>query len=391
MAPLKMGTRTETPLIAGVPKETAIGERRVALTPDAIPKLKALHVLVEKEAGEMAGFTDSAYEEAGAKVVPDAKSLYSQAELVLRVQPPSAGEIDSMKEGSAVVSFLYPITNLDLVRKLVARKMTAFAMDLMPRISRAQSMDALSSQSTIAGYKSVLLAAGSLPRLFPLLMTAAGTVPPAKVFVIGAGVAGLQAIAVARRLGAVVEGYDVRPAAKEQVASLGARFVELPLEAKDAQDKGGYAKAQSEDFYRKQQQLLADHAMASDVVITTALVPGGKAPVLISEEAVKGMRRGSVVVDLAAEQGGNCAVTEPGKVIVKYGVTIHGPLNLPSTVAPQASLFYSKNISAFLLNLLKDGTLNLDTDDEITRGTMVVKRGSVANENVRRALEGGKG
>jgi NAD(P) transhydrogenase subunit alpha len=274
------------------------------------------------------------------------------------------------------------------VKQLVDREATAFAMELMPRISRAQSMDALSSQSLVAGYKAVLIAADSLPKLFPLLMTAAGTIAPAKVFVLGAGVAGLEAIATARRLGAVVEAYDVRPTVKEQIQSLGAKFVELPIEAKDAQTAGGYAKAQSEDFYLKQQELLANHEEQSDVVITTALVPGSKAPILVTEDAVKRMRPGSVIVDLAAEQGGNCALTEAGKTVVKYGVTIHGPLNLPSSMAPQASQLYSRNVTSFVLSILKEEKLSLDTADELVRGTLVVKAGKVVHEPTRLALEG---
>jgi NAD(P) transhydrogenase subunit alpha len=250
-------------------------------------------------------------------------------------------------------------------------------------------MDALSSQSTIAGYKAVLLAADSLPKLFPMLMTAAGTISPARVFILGAGVAGLQAIAVARRLGGVVEAYDVRPAVKEQVASLGAKFVELPIEAKDAQDVGGYAKVQPEEFYRKQQKLLAEHVQASDVVITTALVPSGRAPILVTDEAVRGMRPGSVIVDLAAEQGGNCVLTEAGETVVKYGVTIHGPVNLPSTMAPEASRLYSRNISSFLMAVVKNGGLNIDLGDELVRGPLVTHKGDVLHPATRSALEGG--
>ena len=376
-------------MIVGIPKETASGERRVALVPDAVSKLKGISLVLEKEAGEAAGFPDSAYTEKGVSIAPDAYSLYSQSDIVLKVQPPSPAEALLLKEGSSLISFLYPLSNLEAVRNLAARKVSAFAMELMPRISRAQSMDALSSQATVSGYKAVLIAADSLPKFFPMLMTAAGTISPAKVFIIGAGVAGLQAIATARRLGAVVEAYDVRPIAKEQVASLGARFVELPVEAKDAQTAGGYAKAQSEDFYRKQQELLAEHASASDAVITTALVPGQRAPILVSEDAVKGMRSGSVVVDLAAEQGGNCALTEPGKTVVKYGVTIHGTLNLPSTMAPQASQLYSRNITSFLLVILKDGNLNLDLKDDLIRGPMVIQNGEILHEGTMKALTGG--
>ena len=280
----------------------------------------------------------------------DATALFGQADVILKVTPPSKAEAEMLKEGSTIISFLYPLANLEAVKALSARKATAFAMELIPRISRAQPMDALSSQSNLGGYKAALIAAETLPRIFPLMMTAAGTISPARVFVVGAGVAGLQAIATARRLGALLEAYDVRPIVKEQIESLGAKFAQMPVEAKDAQDAGGYAKAQTEEFYKKQQKFLAERAQASDVVITTALIPGQRAPILISEDAVKGMRTGSVVVDLAAEQGGNCALTEPGKTVVKYGVTIIGPLNLPSTMAPQASQLYSRNITSFLLD-----------------------------------------
>ncbi len=374
-------------MIAGVPKETSPGEKRVSIVPENLSRLNGLQVTVERGAGDSAGYPDSAYAERGAKVATDAESLYGMADVVLKVMPPTPAEAALFKAGSTLVSFLYPVANLETVRKLIALRATAFGMELIPRISRAQSMDALSSQATISGYKAVLLAAESLPRMFPLLMTAAGTIPAAKVFVVGAGVAGLQAIASARRLGAVVEAYDVRPVVKEQVASLGARFVELPAEAKEAQDAGGYAKAQSEEFYQKQQRLLADHAQASDVVITTALVPGQRAPVLISEEAVKGMRQGSVVVDLAAEQGGNCALTEPGKTVVKHGVTIHGPLNLPSTLAPQSSQLYSRNITTFLGTMLKGGGITLDLKDEVIRGALVIQGGEVLHPATKAALE----
>ncbi|TLX98420.1 MAG: Re/Si-specific NAD(P)(+) transhydrogenase subunit alpha [Thaumarchaeota archaeon] len=374
-------------MIAGIPRETTPGEKRVSLVPENISKLAGLQVTMERGAGEPAGYPDSAYEEKGAIITDDARSLYGGADLILKVMPPTPSEAGLLKEGSTLISFLYPMANIEAVKKLTARRTTVFAMELMPRISRAQSMDALSSQATLAGYKAVLIAADSLPRLFPLLMTAAGTIPAAKVFVVGAGVAGLQAIAAARRLGAIVEAYDVRPAVKEQVASLGARFVELPVEAKEAQDAGGYAKAQSEEFYTKQQRLLAEHAEASDVVITTALVPGQRAPQLISEEAIRGMRPGSVVVDLAAEQGGNCALTEPGKTVVKHGVTIHGPLNLPSTMAPQASQLYSRNITSFLLTMLKNGSLTIDLKDELMRGPLVIQGGEVLHQPTKLALE----
>lgn len=344
--------------------------------------------MVEQGAGEQSGFPDGAYAAQGASVAPSADALYHESDIILKVQPPSSAEVERLRVGSTIISFLYPLSHLQTVRQLCEKDMTAFAIDLMPRISRAQPMDALSSQSIVSGYKAVMMAADSLPKLFPLLMTAAGTITPARVFVLGAGVAGLEAIATAHRLGALVEAYDVRPAVKEQIESLGAKFVELPIEAKDAQTAGGYAKAQSEDFYKKQQELLAEHAKAADVIITTALVPGSKAPLLITEGAIKGMRPGSVVIDLAAEQGGNCAFTEAGKTITKYGVSIQGPVNVPSTMAQQASQLYSRNLTTFLLNMMRDGRINIDLNDEIIRGTLVVHDGKVVHEPTRAALEG---
>ena len=374
-------------MIIGVPKEIVLREKRVSVIPEAISKFAGAQVIVESGAGEGAGFTDTMYSSKGASIVLDAETLYSRSDIVLKVQPPTKEEVGLLKEGSTLISFLYPLGNLETVSQLVGRKITSFAMDLMPRISRAQSMDALSSQATISGYKAVLLAADSLPKLFPMMMTAAGTISPAHVFVIGAGVAGLQAIAVAHRLGAVVEAYDVRPVVKEQIESLGAKFVQLPVSAQDAQTSGGYAKAQSEDFYRKQQDLLSEHTKSADVVITTALVPGQRAPTLVSEEAVKGMRAASVIVDLAAEQGGNCALTEPGKTVIKYGITIHGLLNLPSLMAPQASQLYSRNITTFLFAMLKEGKLNVDLNYELIRGPLVTQNGLVMHDQTKKALE----
>jgi NAD(P) transhydrogenase subunit alpha len=353
-----------------------------------VAKLKGIQVAVERGAGDAAGFPDDAYQKAGASIAPDAKSLYGQADLLLKVRPPTPDEASMLKEGSALVSMLYPAANLETVKRLAARRVTAFALELMPRISRAQSMDVLSSQATVAGYKAVLMAADSLPKFFPLLMTAAGTISPARVFVIGAGVAGLQAIATAKRLGAVVYAYDLRPVVKEQIESLGAKFVQLAVETADAQDKGGYAKAQSEEFYRRQQELLAKHVAEADAVITTALVPGQKAPTLVPEAGVKGMRPGSVVVDLAAEQGGNCPLTEPGKSVVKHGVTIHGLLNLPATLAPHASQMFSRNVVTFLLTLVKEGKLAIDDKDELVKGTLVTRDGQVLHEATRKALGG---
>jgi NAD(P) transhydrogenase subunit alpha len=285
-----------------------------------------------------------------------------------------------------VIGFLQPYTNAAAIQALAGRRVTAFAMELMPRITRAQSMDVLSAMSTVAGYKAVLIAAGRLTKFFPLLMTAAGTLSPARVFVLGAGVAGLQAIGTAKRLGAVVEAYDTRPVVKEQVESLGAKFVELGLETKDAQAATGYAKAQPEEFYRRQQQMMAKYVAAADVVIPTALVPGQRAPVLITAEMVQGMRPGSVIVDLAAEQGGNCALTEPGQEVVKHGVVIIGPINLPSTVPFHASQMYARTVTNYLAHLLKGGEIHLDLNDELTRGPLVTNRGEVVHDAVKAAL-----
>ena len=375
-------------MVVGIPKEIVTGEKRVSVVPGIISRLKGISVVMERGAGEAAGFPDTAYVEQGVSIV-DTSALYEQSDIILKIQTPTATEARLFKEGTTLISFLYPLTNLETIQILAARRVNALAMNLIPRSSRAQSMDALSSQAIISGYKAVLLGADSLPKLFPMLMTAAGTIPPAKVFVIGAGVAGLQAIAVARRLGAMVEAYDVRPAAKEEIKSLGATFVELPIESKEEQAAGGYAKIQSEEFYRKQQELLAEHAQVSDIVITTALVPGRRAPILVSEDAVKKMRLGSVIVDLAAEQGGNCILTEPGKSVVKYGITIHGLLNLPSTMAPQASQLYSRNITSFLLTILKDGTLNIDRKDDLIHEPLVIFDGEIVHEPTKAAISEG--
>ena len=382
-------------MIVGVPKETTPGERRVGLVPDALKVLSELGIelVVQTGAGLESGFDDAAYQAAGAKLETDAKALLGRADLVVKVQPPGAvadgsHEIDALRTGAAFIGFLKPLDLPDVARRFASRNVTAFSMELMPRISRAQSMDALSAMSTIAGYRAVLLAASALPKIFPMLVTAAGTISPSRVLVIGAGVAGLQAIATARRLGAVVEAYDTRPAVKEQVESLGARFVELDLDAGDAQDAGGYAKAQSEDFYQRQQEELAKRMRGSDVVITTALVPGQPAPVLISEAAVVGMKPGSVIVDLAAERGGNCAFTEPDRDIVAHGVTIIGRTNLPSEIPANASQMYTKNVVTFLKHLAPEGELVLDLEDEITRGAMLTHEGAITNEAARALAEG---
>lgn len=353
--------------------------------PESVPKL-GMEVVVQKGAGALAGFEDAAYESAGASMASTPEALFSQADVVLKVLPPSLKEAGQFKEGCSSVSYLYPLANLETMRALSSRGVTAFALEMMPRISRAQSMDTLSSQANLAGYRAVVIAAQAISKIFPLMMTAAGTIAPARVLVIGAGVAGLQAIATARRLGALVEAYDVRPAVKEQVESLGAKFVELPLQAAEAQGQGGYAKAQSEEFYMKQTELLARTIASADIVITTALVPGKPAPKLISGEAVKGMRTGSVVVDLAAEQGGNCELTEPGKGVTKHGVLIEGPLNIASTVAPQASTLFSRNVTSYLLAVTKGGALSLDTGDELVKGPLVLLKGEPVYDPLKAAL-----
>jgi NAD(P) transhydrogenase subunit alpha len=372
-------------IIVSVPKETVPGEQRVALVPELVPRLTeaGLEVAVQSGAGELAGFFDDGYAAKGARLEAE---VFDKADILLKVQPPTIDEISHMKENSVLICFLQPYTNAPAIRALAARQITAFSMELMPRITRAQPMDALSAMSTVAGYKAVLVAASRLPKFFPLLMTAAGTVTPARVFVIGAGVAGLQAIGTAKRLGAVVEAYDTRPAVKEQVESLGAKFAELGLAAKDAEDKSGYAKAQSEDFYQKQQEMMSKYVAAADVVIPTALVPGQRAPILITEEMVRGMRPGSVILDLAAEQGGNCALTEPGREIVRHGVIIIGPMNLPSTIPFQASEMYARTVTNYLAHLLKDGRPHLDLEDELTRGPLVTHQGAVVHEIVKARL-----
>ena len=373
-------------MIVGVPKETGPGERRVALVPLALADLlKAkLEVVVEAGAGTAAGFPDAAYEAKGARIAKGAEEP-GAADLVLRVrlQPEDSSRL---RKGQVVVGFMDPLGSPEAMRTLAGTGVTAFAVELIPRITRAQSMDALSSMATIAGYKAVILAADALPQLFPMLMTAAGTIAAARVFVVGAGVAGLQAIATARRLGAVVEAYDVRPAVKEQVLSLGAKFVELPLEAADAQDKGGYAKAMDEDFYRRQRETMARVVAQSDVVITTAAVPGRKAPVLITAGMVEAMKPGSVVVDLAAEQGGNCELTRAGETRVHGGVTILGPVNVPSAIPHHASQMYAKNVTNFVRQMVKDGALRIDTGDELVRETLVVRDGEVVHPKVRELL-----
>ena len=371
----------------GVPKETAPGELRVALTPKEAGRLAAsgLEVLVEAGAGHDS-FPDAAYREAKAQIAKGPKEPFG-AEVVLKVRKPSEPEVALLRSGGALIGFLQPLTSHELVEKLAARGVLSFSLDAIPRITRAQSMDALSSQATIAGYKAVLIAAGSLGKIFPMLMTAAGTLKPARVFVLGAGVAGLQAIATARRLGGQVEAFDVRAAAREEVHSLGARFVELPLETQEG--AGGYAREQSEEYLKKQRELLADHCAQSDVVITTALIPGRPAPVLITKEMVARMQSGSVIVDIAAEAGGNCELTEPGKVVNVQGVAIHGVLNPAAMVPIHASELYAKNITNLLALLVKDGALQPDFEDDVVKGCCITRDGKVVHEPTLKSMGSG--
>jgi NAD(P) transhydrogenase subunit alpha len=373
-----------------VPKETTQDEARVAVTPDTIKsyKKRGLEVVVEAGAGLGSFVSDAQFEEAGATISKDPAAMFRLADVVLKLHPPAmredldAHEADLIKEGGVLISFLWPLTDPDLVKRLAERKVSAFAMDQVPRISRAQSMDALSSQSNIAGYKAVILAADALPKLFPMMMTAAGTIKPAKVVIIGAGVAGLQAIATAKRLGAVVEVSDIRPAVKEQVESLGGRFIEVKSD-EALEDAGGYAKEVSDEFKKKQQAVLRQHIVAADVVITTALVPGKKAPVLVTADMVKEMRAGSVIVDLATEQGGNCELSEAGKVVEKEGVTLIGHRNLPALQPVDASAMYAKNIEMVIRHLFdKEGNMTLDFEDEITDGSFMCHDGAVRSEKV---------
>ena len=377
--------------IAG-PREIAPGETRVALIPDAAAGLikAGLEVLVETGAGARAFHADAAYEKAGVRIVPDAATLYGQADVVLKVQKPTLDEADRLREGTVLVSFLQALGSPELVQRLASRRITSFGMEQVPRISRAQKMDALSSQANIAGYKAVLIAAGSSAKFFPMLMTAAGTVFAARVLVIGAGVAGLQAIATARRLGAQVWGYDVRAVVKEQVESLGAKFLQFDLGVADAEDKGGYAKALTADQARKQQEMLAERTKDFDVVVTTALVPGRPAPRLVNKETVAGMRPGSVVVDLAAEAGGNCELTKADQVVVEHGITIHGPTNLPATMPVHASQLYARNVTELLNEFVKKGELALDMNDDVIKGTCVTHDGAIVNDAVKAAMGAGK-
>jgi proton-translocating NAD(P)+ transhydrogenase subunit alpha len=382
-------------VIIGVPKESYPGERRVALVPAVVPILAkaGFQVVVEANAGNEAGYPDVQYADKGAKIAPDRGSIFASADIIVQVLCYGANDITGksdiplLKRGQILLGFMRPLGSAEVVQQLAQTGAKAFAVELIPRTTRAQSMDALSSMATISGYKAVLTTADYLPRIFPMLTTAAGTITPARVLILGVGVAGLQAIATARRLGAVVSAYDVRPAVKEQVQSLGARFVELAIEAKDAQDARGYATAQDESFYQKQRELLGKVIAEQDIVITTAVIPGKKAPILVTADMVKGMAPRSIILDLAAERGGNCELTRAGESIVEQGVTIMGPINLASTVPYHASQMYSKNLTNFLLNLVKDGKLRPASEDDIIRETLLADGGEIVNVRVREAFK----
>jgi NAD(P) transhydrogenase subunit alpha len=377
-------------MIVGVPRESFPGERRVALVPAVVPLLAkaGVEVVIEAAAGEAAGYPDATYAEAGARVERERAAVFGVADAVLQVLCHGANdrtgraELGLLRRDQVLMGFLRPLGSIATVKEIAATGVISFAVELMPRITRAQPMDALSAMSTVAGYSAVLRAAGLLPRMFPMLMTAAGTIMPAKVLVVGAGVAGLQAIATARRLGAVVSAYDVRPVAREQVESVGGRFVELPLETADAEDARGYARARDETFYRRQRELMARVVAASDVVITTAVVPGRKAPVLVTSDMVAAMAPGSVIVDLAAERGGNCELARAGETVVEHGVTIVGAVNLAGTVPYHASQMYARTLGAFFLHLLKGRAIAVDLEDEITRETLVTRGGEVVHPRV---------
>jgi NAD(P) transhydrogenase subunit alpha len=378
-------------MIVGVPRESFPGERRVALVPVVVPNLTkaGFEVLVEAGAGAGAGYPDAEYVSKGAKIVVSRAEVFRSADIVVQVlcygsnDKTGKADVPLYRTGLVLIGFLRPLGSIETIQEIASKGVTAFSVELMPRTTRAQSMDALSSMATVCGYKAVVLAADKLPRIFPMLTTAAGTITPARVFIIGAGVAGLQAISTARRLGAVATAYDLRPAAKEQVQSLGGRFLELPIEAKDAQDSRGYARPQDETFYQRQRQLLGKAVADSDVVITAAVIPGKKPPVLVTKEMVAGMAPGSVIVDLASERGGNCELTKPGEVLIEHGVTIIGYFNLATGMPYHASQMYARNLSAFLLHLVKDGKLQLNLDDEIVRETLLTKDGEVFNARVR--------
>jgi NAD(P) transhydrogenase subunit alpha len=378
-------------VIIGVPAESYPGERRVALVPTVIPNLTkaGFEVLVESGAGAEAGSPDALYVEKGAKILPDRAAVFSSADIIVQVLSHGSNDVTGradlplLRHEQVLVGFLRPLGSVDAIQQIARTGVISFAVELIPRTTRAQSMDALSSMGTICGYKAVLISANRLPKIFPMLTTAAGTITPARILVIGAGVAGLQAIATAHRLGAIASAYDLRPAAKEQVQSLGGRFVEFPIEAKNAQDARGYGTAQDESFYAQQRELLSRVVAESDVVITTAVVPGKKTPVLVTRETVRGMAPGSVIFDLAAERGGNCELTRAGQTVVEHGVTIIGRINVASEVPYHASQMYGRNITAFLLNLVKNGKLRPNSEDEIIRETLLTSGGEIVNRRVR--------
>lgn len=372
----------------GIPKEIAADERRVAIIPETVRKLgaKKFEFVVQSGAGELAFFADSDYQTAGATIVPTAEALYAAADTIVRVHKPVPAQIEAQREGTALVSLLYPLFNADLVKDLVARKVTSLALDMIPRTTIAQSMDVLSSQANISGYWAVLAAAHRLSKFFPMLMTAAGTITPARVLIMGAGVAGLQAIGTAKRLGAVVEATDVRPEVKEQVESLGGKFLEVTgVEVKSG--TGGYAAEQSDEYKKRQAEIVAEHIAKADVVITTALVPGRKAPTLVTDAHVRSMRPGSLIVDLAAEQGGNVEGCRPSMEAVQHGVTIIGAVNVPSHVAVHASQCFSRNVEKLLLHVTKDGAWNLSMADEIVRGCVITQNGEIVHAKAKEASE----
>jgi NAD(P) transhydrogenase subunit alpha len=378
-------------MIVGVPRETFPGERRVAMVPAVIPSLTkaGLEVVVEAGAGKEAGYLDADYAAKGAKILSTRAEVFAAADIIIQVlcygsnDKTGKADVPLYRPQQALIGFLRPLGSLETLQEIASKGVTAFSIELMPRTTRAQSMDALSSMATISGYKAVLIAADTLPKLFPMLTTAAGTITPARVFIMGCGVAGLQAIATARRLGAVVSAYDLRPAVKEQVQSLGGRFVEIAIEAKDAQDARGYATAQGEEFYKKQRELLGKVVAESDVVVTAAVIPGKKSPILVTKEMVAGMAPGSVLVDLAAERGGNCELTRAGEKIEEHGVTIIGSINLASTVPYHASQMYAKNVATFLLYMVKDGKLQINPEDEIVRETLLTQGGEIVSARLR--------
>lgn len=383
----------DKPIVIGVPKETFPGESRVALVPTVLPTFKRIGatVIIEAGAGMSAGFTDAEYTDKGAKIV-SRDEVFSSADIIVQVRTYCASDdnakddLAKVKKGQLVIGHADPLGEAARCKEFAATGAMLFALELVPRITRAQSMDVLSSMATIAGYKAVLIAADNLPRMFPMMMTAAGTIAPAHVFVVGAGVAGLQAIASAKRMGAVVQAYDVRPAVKEQVESLGGKFVEMELETSEAEGSGGYAKELGEDFYKKQRELMTKVVAENDIVITTAAIPGKKSPVLVTAEMLKGMAPGSVCVDLAAERGGNIEVTKADEMVEVHGVKVFGPLNLPATIPYHASQMYAKNVTTFIQNIVKDGVLNVDMEDEINAGTLVTRDGDVVNSRVREIL-----